>query len=266
MAMTRTQTTTTNLWKSLATAALLLCRSTVVTADEEYYNQFSVCADSAIVVEELMITCDSPGSYYYGSNKYRNSATCQGGDKAKLQVMFEIMQDLDASPYLTLNVAAAGSVRDKQLYYQGDLCSLDSLQSYDGSACPNAGVYLISDKFYFDSQEDEYDTYNFNPVPSIGFQSDVEMNYFDLGGANTNFCAGGTFQNWSTGMGNSASATLRFFLGNSRSRRAAATTIRQSVQHTSPSKEKQKDGMFWNSMHHPRERRGHRMSAASRSS
>lgn len=191
---------------------MLLLRSVVVMADDEYYNQFSVCADSALVVEELLITCDSPGSYYYGSSKYRNSASCQSGDKAKLQVQFEILQDLEASPYITINVAAYGSVPSHQLYYQGDLCGLGTLSSVDGAACPAAGVYLIQDKFYFDSAVDDYVASSFKPVPSVGFQSDVEINYYDLGGANTDYCAGGTFQNWSTGMGNTMSKTLHFFL------------------------------------------------------
>lgn len=197
----------TTLWQSLV-AALFLFRT--ATADDEYYNQFSVCADSAIVVEDLAITCDSPGSYYYGSSKYRNSASCQGGDKAKLQVVFEIMEDLQVAPYISVNVAAYGSVSAVQLYYQADLCSLGTVQSLDGAACPAAGVYMLSDKFYFDSADDDY-AYSFKPVPSIGFMSAVDSNYFDLGGANTNRCAGGTFQNWSTGMGNTISSTLRFF-------------------------------------------------------
>ena len=191
------------------TAALLLFRT--VSADDEYYNQFSVCADSIVVVEELMITCDSPGSYYYGSNKYRNSATCVAGDKAKLQFVFEITQDLEASPYVTVDVEAYGSVPTESLYNQVELCSLDTLQSVDGGACPGAGIYMVTDKFYFGSQSDDYD-YNFKPVPSIGFVSDVDTKYYDLGGANTNSCAGGTFQNWSTGMGNTAAKTIHFFL------------------------------------------------------
>ena len=201
-----------NLFRSLITTALLLIRSAV--ADDDYYNQFTVCSDSSIVVEELLMTCDSPGSYYYGSNKYRSSASCQGGDKAKLQVVFEILDQLQASPYISINVAASGSVPAKQLYYRQDLCSLagSTLKSLSGAACPAAGVYMITDKFYFDSANDDDYSHSFKPVPSIGFTSSIDMNYFDLGGANTDYCKGGTFQNWSTGMGNTASATLHFFL------------------------------------------------------
>lgn len=190
-------------------AALALAQFTA--AEDEYYNQFSVCADSSIVVEELMIVCDSPGAYYYGSNKYRGSATCMGGDKARLQFQFEILEDLETSPYISLSVQGYGSVPSVQLHSLEELCSISSLTSVYGSACPQAGVYQVYEKFYFDKKNDSYE-YNFKPVPSIGFTSSVDTNYFDLGGANTKSCAGGTFQNWSTNMGNTAARTIRFFL------------------------------------------------------
>lgn len=193
------------------TAALFLFQTTRAD-DDEYFNQFTVCADSAILVEDLAITCDSPGAYYYGSSKYRDSATCMGGDKGKLQFIFEIAQELETDPYLVLEVEAYGSVPSVQLYDQVDLCSLGTLQSLDGVECPAPGLYMVTEKFYFDKQNDEYDEYNFKPVPSIGFVSDQDKNYFDLGGANTDACAGGTFKNWSTGMGNTAGKTIRFFL------------------------------------------------------
>lgn len=191
--------------------AAVLLSNFAVANDDEYYNQFSVCADSSIVVEDLMIVCDSPGAYYYGSNKYRNSATCVGGDKGRLQFVFEILEDMAYSPYLSLSVKAYGSVPTVQLHSFDELCSLNSLSSQNGASCPEAGVYMVSEKFYFDSQTDDYE-YNFKPTPSIGFMSSVDKNYYDLGGANTNACAGGTFQNWSTNMGNTASKTVHFFL------------------------------------------------------
>lgn len=181
-------------------------------AEDEYYNQFSVCADSLIVVEELLMTCDSPGSYYYGGNQYRNSATCVGGDKGKLQLVFDIVEDLEVAPYISLNVEAYGSVPEKVLYTQEDLCSLSSLSSLDGAACPAAGQYMISEKFYFEDQSDDSYEYNFKPVPSIGFLSDPDGRNFDLGGANTDYCAGGMFQNWSANLQNTLSNTLKFFM------------------------------------------------------
>lgn len=197
----------------LVHALLVVCLITwsPVMADDDYYNHFSVCSDSVIIVEELMIVCDSPGSYYYGSNKYRNSAKCAAGDKGKLQFVFEITDDLQASPYLSLDVQAYGSVPNNQIYSNVDLCSLETLTSQDGSICPAAGVYSVSEKFYFGNKQEDYD-YQFKPVPVIGFTSNVEQNYYDLGGANTQACKGGTFQNWSTNMGNTASKTLRLFL------------------------------------------------------
>jgi len=190
------------------TAVLVLFHT--ARADDEYYNQFTVCADSAVIVEELVITCDSPGAYYYGSSKYRGSATCMGGDKARLQFIFEIVQDLQTNPYFSLEVEAYGSVPSEKLYSQTDLCSLSGLKSLDGAVCPGVGLYMVTEKFYFAKQNDEYQ-YSFKPVPSIGFSSDLNKNYFDLGGANTDSCAGGTFKNWSTGVSNTASKTIQFF-------------------------------------------------------
>jgi hypothetical protein len=190
-------------------AALLLLGS--AAADDDYH-QFSVCADSAILVEELSIVCDSPGSYYYGSSKYRNSATCVAGDKAKLQVVFEILEDLtNYSPAISVQVQAYGSVETVQLHSSEDLCSL-SIKSLDGATCPEAGVYQVNEQFYWGSQNDEYE-YNFKPVATIGFASATQnYQYYDLGGANTDKCKGGTFQNWSPNVGNSAKDTIVFFM------------------------------------------------------
>jgi len=205
----KTKTVTPSRFLRALTATLVLFHT--ARADDEYYNQFTVCADSAVIVEELVITCDSPGAYYYGSNKYRNSATCMGGDKARLEFIFEIVQDIETNPYFSLEVQTYGSVPSKEVYSQVDLCSLSTLKSLDGAVCPGVGLYMVTEKFYFAYQNDEYQ-YNFKPIASIGFASDVNKNYFDLGGANTDSCPGGTFKNWSTGIDNTASKTIQFFL------------------------------------------------------
>jgi hypothetical protein len=109
---------------------------------DQYYAKFSVCADSSIVVEEIQIVCDSPGAYYYGSGKYRNSATCQAGDKAKLTVTLSIADDLpdDVVPYLFLSVQGYGTVADQVIHQGDDLCSVSGLSSSDGAACPAPGT------------------------------------------------------------------------------------------------------------------------------
>jgi hypothetical protein len=117
--------------------------------DGSYYNKFSVCSDSAIVVSDIVLVCDSPGAYYYGSNKYRNSATCQAGDKAKLTVKFQVSETLDSSAYIHLMVKGYGSVESKQIYAGDELCSTSGLSSSDGATCPSQGeCFLLRKTFH----------------------------------------------------------------------------------------------------------------------
>ena len=44
------------------------------------------CPDAPVQVEEMILTCDSPGAYYYGSSTYRNSKVCMSNDRATLQM------------------------------------------------------------------------------------------------------------------------------------------------------------------------------------
>jgi hypothetical protein len=107
--------------------------------DGSYYNKFSVCSDSSIVVSDIVLVCDSPGAYYYGSNKYRNSASCQAGDKAKLTIKFQIAEALETSAYIHLMVKGYGSVESEQIYAGEELCSISGLSSSDGATCPSQG-------------------------------------------------------------------------------------------------------------------------------
>jgi hypothetical protein len=47
-------------------------------------NFRSPCYRNWVRVTKLVLTCDSPGAYYYGSTTYRNSETCATGDKARI--------------------------------------------------------------------------------------------------------------------------------------------------------------------------------------
>lgn len=44
------------------------------------------CAQTAILVTQARLTCDSPGAYYYGSKTYRGSEVCIDGDKVNLKL------------------------------------------------------------------------------------------------------------------------------------------------------------------------------------
>lgn len=189
---------------------LFTCLRPTNADDGGYFNQFYVCEDSSVLVQDISILCDSPGAYYYGSGKYRNSALCQAGDKAKLLVAFEIGQTLaydDA--YLTIYVQAFGSVPTEYVYSSESFCSV--ARTSNGADCPSAGTYELTHNFYWGFKDDEYD-YTFTPKVIIGVSSKSNSNQFDLGGANTKQCNGGYFSNWTRGVKRSAANTLASFL------------------------------------------------------
>ncbi|EEC47001.1 predicted protein [Phaeodactylum tricornutum CCAP 1055/1] len=175
---------------------------------ETYNNTFAVCSDSVIIVEQMSIVCDSPGAYYYGSKNYRNSATCRANDKARLQLLLQITQNLEVDSYIELYVKGYGTVEDATLYSSDPLC--DTLTPASGKVCPSAGYYKLSESFWWGSQSDSYN-YTFTPHVTLGMKSKKSKNNYDLGGANTDRCSGNTFVNWTTGVRKSASNTLFSF-------------------------------------------------------
>jgi hypothetical protein len=201
----------------LCAASLLLLESATadqsVDANGNYYNSFTVCDASAVVVTDVSLLCDSPGTYYYGSGKYRNSASCKAGDKAKLDVGFQIQQDIDASavtPYFTLYVSGYGSVTGQSLYSNVALCDVGDLTAADGQSCPAQGYYKVQMQFHWGDQSDAYE-YAFNPKVMVGFTSNPQKGVYDLGGANTNKCSGDVFTNWTKGVRKSAANTIKSF-------------------------------------------------------
>jgi hypothetical protein len=177
--------------------------------NRDYLNKFSICDDTPVVIDDLSILCNSPGAYYYGSGKYRNSALCQAGDKAKLHIDFQILEALDADAYLTLYVQAYGSVETVVLHDQESMCS--ALQSSSGTECPAAGNYTISTTFYWGSQSDSYQ-YSFTPKVVVGIASSMNSNVYDLGGANTNKCTGAIAIDWTAGVRKSFANTIKSFV------------------------------------------------------
>jgi len=202
-------------WASLV--LVLLVAPTARTAEDssgKYYNQFSVCDDSHIVVKDISLLCDSPGTYYYGSGKYRNSASCKAGDKAKVQVVFYIAEDLTDKYdpiYVDMFVSGYGTVESKVIYQEANLCEIEKMKAINGDVCPADGEYVLYYTYHWGSQSDEYE-YSFVPKVSIGFTSNPNKGIYDLGGANTNRCSGDTFTNWTKGVRKSAANTIKTFL------------------------------------------------------
>jgi hypothetical protein len=185
----------------------------LVSGANAYRNKFTVCDNSAIVVQDLTIVCDSPGSYYYGSTKYRNAASCQGGDKAKFYVAFQIQKNLTTTgykPYLTIDAQGYGTVSSVNVYSAAELCSVSGLKASNGQVCPEAGNYYLNGSFYWNEKSDNY-TYTFSPKLSVGFMSSPSKSVYDLGGANTQQCAGTTFVDWSKTARSSAMNSIQTF-------------------------------------------------------
>jgi len=181
------------------------------------YSGFTVCDDTAIQVQDVQLYCDSPGTFYYGSGKYRNSKNCTAGDKGKYLVDFYI-RDADTiettGGFPVLDISAAGNSigwydSNQKLFENEDLCSHSSLKSLSGSVCPAEGKYRISSNFYWEDDG----SYNgvFYPTLTVGFKSSEYANSYDYGGANTPYCSGTSFF---TSWTNSAKKVYANSLGN----------------------------------------------------
>lgn len=171
-------------------------------ANANAYRGFSVCSDTSIEVQDVQLYCDSPGTFYYGSGKYRNSQNCTAGDKGKFLIDFYIKDSdtIESAGEPVIDITAFGNVRmyerNQEVVANADLCSLSSLKSLSGSVCPAEGKYRIQSKFYWDQDNSNNGGYYspvFYPTLSIGIKSSIYQNTYDYGGANTQYCSGTTF-------------------------------------------------------------------------
>lgn len=167
-------------------------------AGDYYQKYFEACADAVIDVEDVSLLCDSPGAYYYGNGKYRNSETCMLGDKGHVSIYFYVGDDLmGEEPYVSLKVRDdSNSDQEEMVLYDDELlCSISGLTAQDGQTCPQEGYYYISGTTYLGNKDGsgEY----FDAVATVGFRTDSSSGYFDLGGANTDYCEGGVFGKYS---------------------------------------------------------------------
>ena len=189
---------------------LFLWPTCTIGEDENYYKSFSECADSAVIIEEMSMTCDSPGAYYDGGSNYRNSATCVGGDKGRLKLSILIAEDLVDDALLDISAKGYGSVEKAVIRSGASLCQ--SLTSVNGAKCPAAGYYKFHDTFYWAEQSDDAFEYSFSPKVSVGIKSSESSNVYDLGGINTDFCSGNVITNWSAGFRKAAGKALQTFV------------------------------------------------------
>lgn len=170
-------------------------------------QKLTVCSNSAIKVTNVTLLCDSPGTYYYGSGKYRNSPSCLPGDKAKVDLNFYITQDLSSgnngqnSVLLTIQAEGGnGNLYSYTVYWNAPICALGTLTKLNETnyLCPSVGAYEVSTQFYW-GESGSTDQSSFYPIVSVGFRSNKNQEKFDLGGANTDLCPGKseTYISWS---------------------------------------------------------------------
>ena len=78
-------------WTAICLGWSLVARADTTTtdADKGSLDVQTFCKASKIKVRKVILLCDSPGAYYYGSNTYRNSRVCMSNDKANLQLYCE---------------------------------------------------------------------------------------------------------------------------------------------------------------------------------
>ena len=159
-------------------------------------NEIELCADSSIEVTGISLLCDSPGTFYYGSGKYRNNQYCKNGDKAKLTVTFDVVGDIsEYDPLFTLK--AHGDGETVVVYKNARLCYLGTLASTDGSSCGGYGSFTVATQFYWSKTTTASSSTNssdssqlFSPYVSVGFHTNRDPDKYDLGGANTDMCPG----------------------------------------------------------------------------
>ena len=177
--------------------------------DDNAYKGFTVCDDTAIRVQDIQLYCDSPGTFYYGSGRYRNSQNCTAGDKGKFLIDFYIKQTdtiQSNGGSAIIDISAVGNIgwyqQNQEIVENTDLCTLSSLKSLSGSVCPAEGKYRIQSNFYWNDADDSV-SYNpvFYPTLTVGFKSSIYQNTYDYGGANTQYCSGTTFiTSWTNGV------------------------------------------------------------------
>ena len=181
--------------------AALSCRCDESGEEEYYQKYFEACEDTSITLEDVSLLCDSPGAYYYGNGKYRHSETCMMGDKGKASIYFYIGEGLEegAEPYVTLNVKDDSNADVELMYiYQDELlCSISNLYPQDGQNCPEQGYYKLQGTTYLGSKDGS--GASFDAKVQVGFRTDPTVDYFDLGGANTAYCPGGSYGKYSYG-------------------------------------------------------------------
>jgi len=151
------------------------------------------CDTNIVYVNSIYLTCDSPGSYYYGSGGYRQSSRCKYGDNADMYIFFTISDNYGwygIDVIIDMGVLAAFTNVEPQT----SLCDLGTI-TYLGSDnsnnnnnnnnnkvyCPTPGAYLLHWSFTMPSGGADQ---------QLQFLPDIRIKFYAQDGNATLGCAG----------------------------------------------------------------------------
>eukprot|EP00977_Amphora_coffeiformis_P009167 scaffold2092_cov144-Amphora_coffeaeformis.AAC.8 len=171
------------------------------------------CRRKSVVVTSARLTCDSPGAYYYGSETYRGSEVCIGGDKAHLKLRCKqklsdrrivesawsrlllshpllssvlpahflvcsvtIADDFDPTTSIYVQVEAGLYQNYKRVIAPSRLCQMQ-IQAANGygQKCPYPGEYVFESYFYLPKMLEDNSDFHFTPDINMTF-TDGDMN------------------------------------------------------------------------------------------
>jgi hypothetical protein len=146
-----------------------------------YAQELDVCENSVVEVTSVTVTCNSPYSFYYGSGAHRNSQVCSYGDKATMDVTFDVTGDLDSGDdiYVTMAIVQDGDI----LASTGSESLCDS---YVGDWCTTTGSYSFTKKIKL-ATGDSNNATNFVPSIHMAFSTTANGGY-NLGALNIDEC------------------------------------------------------------------------------
>mmetsp|Transcript_15462 Transcript_15462/g.29248 ORF Transcript_15462/g.29248 Transcript_15462/m.29248 type:complete len:310 (+) Transcript_15462:84-1013(+) len=140
-----------------------------------------VCDDSVVQVTSVTILCTSPYTFYYGNGAHRNDIVCNYGDKANVEVQFQVIDDIGEVSDFYMTMALADQ--------EGHLLAVTDpafvCNDYVGGSCTKAGSYSFTTKLRLETPE-YYSTRNKNFVPNIKMAFSTMSNHgYNLGALNT---------------------------------------------------------------------------------
>jgi len=140
-----------------------------------------VCDNSVVQVTSVTILCTSPYTFYYGNGAHRNDIVCNYGDKANVEVKFQVIDSIGEVNDFYTTMALADQ--------EGNLLAVTDpayvCNDYVGSSCTKAGSYSFTTKLRLETPEySSASNKNFVPAIKMAFSTMPDHGY-NLGALNT---------------------------------------------------------------------------------